>query len=139
MVLLHSMKKKCFYNSSNRATACLESGHGTNRILCSKLFILIDINFAEQYVGLFLGHFLEGRFKYFARTTPLSIPVGYHKLPFRPYFFEVFLRSDIVHFARRKVTFGPVVLVDQALERSFVCSAEGTHFLRADKELRYKR
>ena len=107
-------------------------------MICSKLCSLIDINFAEQYVGLFLGHFLEGGFEGFARTTPLSIPVGYHKLPcglqvfevflrtntmdlarrkvtFWPAGFEVFLRISIVDLARRRVTFCPTVLVDQAL------------------------
>ena len=120
---------------------CLESGHGTNSVICSKLFILIDINCAKQYLKfcVFLGYFLEGRFKGFARTTPLCIPFGYQKHPCGLHVFEVFLRTNSVDLARRKVLFWPAVFGDQALKRIFVCSADGTHFFLADKELRYKR
>ena len=87
---------------------CLESGQRTSSVTCNKVVELIlcsitDINFAKQYVGSFLSHFLEGRFEGFARSTPLSMPVDHHELPCGLQVFEVFLRSDIVHFARRNV------------------------------------
>ena len=105
ITVLQTIKHKniCFYCSNNCETTYLESGNGTNSILCSEVVELIDIDFAEQYVGLFLGHFLKGRLEVYARTTPLCIPVDHHKLPCGLHFFEVFPRSDIVHFARRNV------------------------------------
>ena len=87
---------------------CLESGQRTSSVTCNKVVELIlcsitDINFAKQYVGSFLSHFLEGRFEGFARSTPLSMPVDHHELPCGLQVFEVFLGSDIVRFARRNV------------------------------------
>ena len=123
----------CRATMSCRVTARHSSPHDTLHDIPHRTTYFVHGTTPPSYISRHIS--LHGT------TFPIRMYLARRKVTFWPAGFEVFLRINIVDLARRRVTFCPAVLVDQALERGFVCvcSADGRHFLCADKELRYKR